>query len=155
MSLEQRIHQNLLDQIDALKAENAQLQAVIKAPVVLRLAKESELEQFRTSRLYTGIPALDVGFIHLSTPAQATSTAALYFKDATDLVLIAFDTASIAKAGLDLRWEAAVPLGEAATRGGDFPHLYGGSIPYSCLAEEPILLPLVDGLHQFPKQYSA
>ena len=48
-----------------------------------------------------------------------------------------------------LRWECAAPPGGGASgaspptrRAGEFPHAYGGAIPFTCLAYEPIPLPL-------------
>jgi uncharacterized protein (DUF952 family) len=90
-------------------------------------------------------------------PIAATSTAALYFAAKEDLVLLVFSTDAInSTAGLDLRFEDAAPLGGAAERAGDFPHVYGGAIPWSCLAEEPIALPwdAAAGAHTFPAAYT-
>ena len=54
------------------------------------------------------------GFIHFSDGAQLRETLKLYFRGATDLVLLAVGAADL---GADLRWEAS--------RGGAlFPHLY-------------------------------
>ena len=54
------------------------------------------------------------GFIHFSTAAQLAETASKHFAKATDLILVAVDTAVL---GAQLRWERS--------RGGDlFPHLY-------------------------------
>ena len=125
--------------------------------VVLRLAKAEEVEPSATAGFYAGIPALDNGFIHMSTGAQAQSTAGLYFAGVEDLVLLVFSASGIdGTEGLELKYEDAVPLGGAAQRSGDFPHVYGGSIPWSCLAEEPIPLPWDPdaGAHRFPPAYS-
>src|SRR5712691_117158 len=55
------------------------------------------------------------GFIHFSTAAQLSETAAKHFSDAADLVLLHSDTAALGDA---LKWEPS--------RGGAlFPHLYG------------------------------
>lgn len=54
------------------------------------------------------------GFIHLSTGEQLAGTAAKYFRDKPDLVLVAFEATALGEA---LRWEPS--------RGGAlFPHLY-------------------------------
>jgi len=54
------------------------------------------------------------GFIHLSAADQAQETAAKYFKDQPDLVLLGVEAEGL---GADLKWEAS--------RGGAlFPHLY-------------------------------
>lgn len=54
------------------------------------------------------------GYIHLSTAAQVTETAAKHFDGESDLVLLALDARTLGPA---LRWEPS--------RGGQlFPHLY-------------------------------
>eukprot|EP00931_Biecheleriopsis_adriatica_P041238 TRINITY_DN23596_c0_g3_i1.p1 TRINITY_DN23596_c0_g3~~TRINITY_DN23596_c0_g3_i1.p1 ORF type:complete len:126 (+),score=21.19 TRINITY_DN23596_c0_g3_i1:40-417(+) len=122
--------------------------------VVLRLARAAEIETSAANGQYAGVPGLDDGFIHLSTPTQARSTAKLYFKDCTDLVLLAFDVARLRDAGLDVRYEDAKPQPGIEKRDGDFPHCYGGPIPWSCLSEDPLPLPLSDsGEHIFPERF--
>lgn len=55
------------------------------------------------------------GFIHLSAAHQVAGTAERHFRNQSDLVLVAFDAASL---GGNLKWERS--------RDGDlFPHLYG------------------------------
>jgi uncharacterized protein (DUF952 family) len=106
---------------------------------------------------YAGVAALDGadGFIHLSTAQQARSTAALYFKGDANLVLLAVSTESLAQLkNLTLKWEEAAPPGGGSTdtpnRQGEFPHLYGGAIPWSCVTDETKLQLGEDGLHVFP-----
>ncbi len=90
--------------------------------------------------VFTGAPVdLADGFIHFSTAAQVVETAARHFAAATDLLLIAVDTAGLGPA---LRWEAS--------RGGAlFPHLYG-PLPLGAVRWiEP--LPMAPaGRHVFP-----
>jgi uncharacterized protein (DUF952 family) len=58
---------------------------------------------------------LQDGYIHLSSHLQVVDTAKRHFRGQADLVLVAFDAATLAP---ELRWEAS--------RGGDmFPHVYG------------------------------
>ena len=67
------------------------------------------------SGTFTGM-AIDLadGYIHFSTPAQVTETAAKWFSTESDLVLVAVDPDRL---GPDLRWQPS--------RGGQlFPHLY-------------------------------
>ncbi len=65
--------------------------------------------QFRGS----AVDARD-GFIHFSTAAQLAETASKHFAKASDLILVAVDSAAL---GAELKWERS--------RGGDlFPHLY-------------------------------
>lgn len=80
------------------------------------------------------------GFIHFSARHQLEGTAAKYFRNQPDLVLIAFDAASFGPA---LKWEAS--------RGGDlFPHLYGSLSTSSALWVRE--LPLgADGVPFVPK----
>jgi uncharacterized protein (DUF952 family) len=54
------------------------------------------------------------GFIHFSTASQVAETASKHFAKASDLMLVAVDSAAL---GAELKWERS--------RGGDlFPHLY-------------------------------
>lgn len=57
---------------------------------------------------------LEDGYIHFSTSEQVVETAARYFADVSDLVLVAVDVAVL---GTDLKWESA-------RDGSLFPHLY-------------------------------
>lgn len=76
----------------------------------------------------------DSGFFHLSTRAQAASTAKLYFKGAADTLLLTVD---VAKLPADtLRWEYVAPRDDL------LPHLFA-HLPLECVCEE-ILLPLND-----------
>ena len=59
------------------------------------------------------------GFLHFSTAPQLVETLALYYADADDLILVA----ATADACEGLKWE------RSASRGTDFPHLYG---PLTC-----------------------
>lgn len=81
------------------------------------------------------------GFIHLSTADQVAGTLAKYFRDQTNLLIIAFASADF---GSSLKWEPS--------RGGAlFPHVYG-TIPVTmALWQRP--LPLgADGIAIFDKE---
>jgi uncharacterized protein (DUF952 family) len=82
---------------------------------------------------------LQDGFIHFSTAAQVTETAAKHFAGQHDLVLLRVDGAQL---GAALKWEPS--------RGGAlFPHLYGDLDVKAVTQVEP--LPLgPDGRHRFP-----
>ena len=55
------------------------------------------------------------GFIHASTAVQVPATAARFYADVDDLVLLQIDPAAV---GAEVRWEES--------HGGDlFPHIYG------------------------------
>lgn len=70
------------------------------------------------------------GFIHLSAADQVAGTAAKYFVDMPDLVLIAFDPDAL---GTALKWEPS--------RGGAlFPHLYGPLDPKLAISQLPLPL---------------
>ncbi len=70
------------------------------------------------------------GFIHFSAADQVAGTAAKYFANMPDLVLIAFDADALGGA---LKWEPS--------RGGAlFPHLYGPLDPKLALSELPLPL---------------
>ena len=81
------------------------------------------------------------GFIHFSTANQVKQTAALHFKGAADLVLVAVDAVALGDA---LRYEPS--------RGGAlFPHLYG-TLPLSAVRwVKP--LPLGPDGHVFPEPF--
>jgi uncharacterized protein (DUF952 family) len=127
--------------------------------VLYRLAKSSEIPEdaWRTrldwTGLYAGVSPLDDAFLHLSTLEQVVSTARLYFPGAKDLQLLRFGSALIEEYGeLEVRFEEACGQSPGCVRrDGEFPHVYGGPIPYACLVGPPLLLPLgPDGLHVFP-----
>ncbi len=78
------------------------------------------------------------GYVHFSTAAQATETAAKHFAGQDDLVLLALDADTL---GPDLRWEPS--------RGGAlFPHLYRPLRLADVLWHQN--LPLKNGTHLFP-----
>ncbi len=125
--------------------------------VIYRLARLAEVpdDAWRTrldwTALYKGVAGLDDHFLHCSTAEQAIGTAAAYFAGATDVVLLAFSVSLLREADLEVRWEDAAPTPGVEKRDGDFPHVYGGAIPYACLAAPPAALALgPDGKHLFP-----
>jgi len=83
--------------------------------LVFKIFRRPEWDQLRNQGETLGAPVdLTDGYIHLSTAAQVTETAARHFAGESDLVLVALDTDAL---GADLRWEPS--------RGGQlFPHLY-------------------------------
>jgi uncharacterized protein (DUF952 family) len=84
------------------------------------------------------------GFIHLSTAHQLEATLAAHFAGQEDLVLLAFDSATL---GDQLRWE--VSRGSAM-----FPHLYAPLDFTNLLSVESLLLD-GDGRHVVPEGGSA
>jgi uncharacterized protein (DUF952 family) len=90
---------------------------------------------------FDGAPVdLADGFIHFSTGAQVSETAAKHFAGQDGLLLVALDGDALGEA---LRYEVS--------RGGDlFPHLYGQLDPSLALWVKP--LPLgAGGRHVFPE----
>ena len=83
--------------------------------LILKILRRPEWDAFRKAGETRGAPVdLADGYIHFSTPAQVTETAAKHFASESDLVLVAVDPDRL---GPDLRWEPS--------RGGAlFPHLY-------------------------------
>lgn len=83
--------------------------------LVFKIFRRPEWDHLRDSGESSGAPVdLTDGYIHLSTAAQVTETAARHFAGESDLVLVALDIDAL---GADLRWEPS--------RGGQlFPHLY-------------------------------
>ena len=69
------------------------------------------------------------GFLHFSTRAQLPETLRLYYAGVTDLVLVAVEADKLGEA---LKWE------HSASRGEDFPHLYGPLPLSAVLWSEPL-----------------
>lgn len=81
---------------------------------------------------------LSDGFIHLSTGAQVRETARRHFTSGDDLVLVAFDDATLA--GL---------IYEPSRDGALFPHVYG-TIPAKAALSVDALPRRADGMLAFP-----
>lgn len=107
--------------------------------LIFKIFRADEWQDLRRAGETAGAP-IDVtdGYIHFSTAAQASETAAKHFAGEEDLFLIACDTD---KLGDDLEWEPS--------RNDDlFPHLYRRLLLTDVVWAQP--LPLQDGAHQFP-----
>jgi uncharacterized protein (DUF952 family) len=88
----------------------------MNAPMLIfKIFRRPEWNHLRDVGETAGAPIdLVDGYVHFSTAAQVAETAAKYFADQSDLVLVAVDADGL---GPDLKWEAS--------RGGAlFPHLY-------------------------------
>ncbi|WP_095590511.1 DUF952 domain-containing protein [Actibacterium ureilyticum] len=83
--------------------------------LIFKIFRRPEWQALQTSGRTSGAPVdLADGFIHFSTAAQVTETAAKHFADESDLVLVAVEADTLGDA---LKWEPS--------RGGAlFPHLY-------------------------------
>lgn len=83
--------------------------------LIYKIFRRAEWDFLKSHGRTTGAP-IDVadGYIHFSTAAQVTETAAKHFAGQGDLVLVALDSETL---GPELKWEPS--------RGGAlFPHLY-------------------------------
>ncbi|WP_420012880.1 DUF952 domain-containing protein [Tateyamaria sp.] len=107
--------------------------------LIFKIFRGPEWAALRKDGTTTGAP-IDVadGYVHFSTAAQASETAAKHFAGQDDLFLVAVEADDL---GDDLKWE--VSRGDAL-----FPHLYRemrlGDVHWA----QP--LPLQNGVHQFP-----
>ncbi|MDQ2064749.1 DUF952 domain-containing protein [Xinfangfangia sp. CPCC 101601] len=83
--------------------------------LIYKILRRPEWDAFRAAGETAGAPVdLQDGYIHFSTAPQLAETAAKWFATESDLVLVAFDAATL---GPSLKWEPS--------RGGAlFPHLY-------------------------------
>lgn len=83
--------------------------------LIYKIFRRPEWDAFRAAGQTAGAPVdLADGYIHFSAAPQLAETAAKYFADTSDLVLVAFDADALGEA---LKWEPS--------RGGAlFPHLY-------------------------------
>jgi uncharacterized protein (DUF952 family) len=111
---------------------------------IYKICARAAWEEAQTAGLFDGSPAdRSDGFIHFSTAAQLSGTAAKYFAGQSDLILFAVDGATL---GAALRWEPS--------RGGAlFPHLYA-ALPLSAVLWVRPLADEIDGHRAFPELVS-
>lgn len=109
--------------------------------LIYKIFRDDEWRAFEAAGETDGAPVdLADGYIHFSTAAQATETAAKHFAGAEGLWILAFEADQMGDA---LKWEPS--------RGGAlFPHLYRRLTLSEMLWAKP--LPLVDGTHRFPQE---
>jgi uncharacterized protein (DUF952 family) len=111
-----------------------------KVSVLYKIMLKQEWERAQANGIYEGseVDRHD-GFIHLSAAHQVRATVQKHFLGKAGLLLLSVREEAL---GQSLKWEVS--------RGADlFPHIYG-ALPLSAVSEV-IPLPLVNGLHQFPK----
>lgn len=108
--------------------------------LVYKIFRRPEWDHLVAEGRTLGAPVdLADGYIHLSTAAQVTETAARHFRGESDLVLVALDADRL---GAALRWEPS--------RGGQlFPHLYRPMLRADVLWDKS--LPLGAAGHIFPE----
>ncbi|OYW58251.1 MAG: hypothetical protein B7Y84_04435 [Azorhizobium sp. 32-67-21] len=83
--------------------------------LIYKILRRPEWDAFRAAGATHGAPVdLADGYIHFSTAAQVAETAAKWFAEESDLVLVAFEADRLGPA---LKWEPA-------RNGQLFPHLY-------------------------------
>lgn len=99
--------------------------------LIYKILSRAEWEAAKAAGRFEG-SAVDLadGFIHFSAADQAQETAAKWFKDQADLVLLGVEAEGL---GDDLKWEAS--------RGGAlFPHLYRPLLPSEVLSQTDLEL---------------
>jgi uncharacterized protein (DUF952 family) len=108
--------------------------------LIYKIFRRPEWEHLRDRGQTLGAPVdLTDGYIHFSAAPQLAETAAKWFADQSDLVLLAVEADSL---GDDLRWEAS--------RGGAlFPHLYRPLLLTDVVWDKS--LPLGASGHIFPE----
>lgn len=108
--------------------------------LIYKIFRRPEVEAFHAAGQTAGAPVdLADGYIHFSTAAQLSVTAAKHFAGETGLVLLALEADTLGEA---LRWEPS--------RGGAlFPHLYRSLTLQDVLWQAP--LPLGPEGHIFPE----
>ncbi len=108
--------------------------------LIYKILRRPEWDAFRAANETAGAPVdLADGFIHFSTAAQVTETAARHFASESDLVLVACHADRL---GAALRWEPS--------RGGAlFPHLYRNLLLSDVVWDKS--LPLGAAGHIFPE----
>lgn len=110
--------------------------------IIFKICRTAEWAQAVRDGVFRG-SAVDMqdGYIHFSTAAQVTETAARHFAGQSNLVLVAVDAAAL---GDKLKWEPS--------RGGAlFPHLYGDLPARAAVWAKPLPLDK-EGLHVFPAE---
>ena len=106
--------------------------------LIYKILSRAEWEAAKAADRFDG-SAVDLadGFIHFSAADQAQETAAKWFKDQVDLVLLGVEAEGL---GEDLKWEAS--------RGGAlFPHLYRPLLVSEVLSQADLELD-ADGVPQ-------
>jgi uncharacterized protein (DUF952 family) len=83
--------------------------------LIYHIADTNQWEQAQVSRFYTHPSLHSEGFIHCSTKEQIEETANHYFADADQILVLFIDPS---------RLEPELVY-ETATRGGEYPHIYG------------------------------
>jgi uncharacterized protein (DUF952 family) len=108
--------------------------------LIYKIFRRPEWDAFRAAGQTAGAPVdLADGFVHFSAAPQLAETAAKYFADVSDLVLVACEADRLGPA---LKWEAS-------RGGGLFPHLYRNLLLGDVVWDKS--LPLGASGHIFPE----
>lgn len=108
--------------------------------LIYKIFRRPEWDAFRDAGETAGAPVdLADGYIHFSTSAQVTETAAKWFAEESDLVLVAVRADRLGPA---LRWETS-------RHGALFPHLYRALLISDVVWDKS--LPLGISGHIFPE----
>ena len=115
-----------------------------------RLMTTAEHASLRaTGEFASALDARD-GYIHLSPASALADTCRLYYAGADDVMLLRVDLAAgaLRAAPRRLQWDA-VP-----SRGCDFPHIYGGSLPAEAVHRVwgPLPRDAASGAHILPTE---
>jgi uncharacterized protein (DUF952 family) len=89
--------------------------------MILHILRRAEWEEAVRRGSYRPSSIDAEGFIHCSTLSQAVETAKIFFRGATDLLLLRIDESKVAA---EVRFEAPAVPGDARP-GTLFPHVYG------------------------------
>ncbi len=105
--------------------------------LIYKIFRDAEWAHLADAGVTKGAPIdLADGYIHFSSAQTVEKTAALYFADIKDLVLVAVEADNLDA----LKWEPS--------RGGElFPHLFRDLTLADVVWSRP--LPIVNGVHQF------
>ncbi|NBQ41499.1 MAG: DUF952 domain-containing protein [Mycobacteriaceae bacterium] len=110
----------------------------LMAEHLVHLCAAREWERARQAGELRPVSLADVGFVHLSTPAQVHLPANRLFAGRTDLVLLYLAPELLSA---PVRWEPGVDTDPTAMR---FPHLYG-PVPVRAVVAVRAYLPGPDG----------
>jgi|SRR5688500_11669535 uncharacterized protein (DUF952 family) len=102
----------LFEQHDSMTDNSAKQKSTT---LIYHIADTNQWEQAQVSRYYTHPSLHSEGYIHCSTKQQLEDTANFYFADADQILVLFIDTSKL---------EAEL-LYENASRGGEYPHIYG------------------------------
>ncbi|MBF6382866.1 DUF952 domain-containing protein [Nocardia farcinica] len=105
---------------------------------LVHLCSSAEWTRARAADEYRPASLDEIGFVHLSAPAQAHLPANRLFAGREDLVVLHIDTRRVTA---PIRWEPGLPDDPAGML---FPHLYG-PLPVAAVTAVRQLRPAADG----------